>query len=327
MYVILFDSYPRLDRHRPQTIGTDAHVPRSEEHYKTGSESLTEQQQGIEWTGPISIGTPRQPFIIDFDTGSSDLWVTSSSCNSNLCQGKNKYDHSKSNTSKVESGTFSVQYSDNSTVKGGIYTDTVFVGGIEVKNQYFGAATELAPIFQNEPEDGLVHPHPFLVGSFFHSFPPRLLGMAFPSVSTLGKPSFIQTAMQQKVISGVFAFFLASSGSELHLGGTNSKYYSGSIEYHPVVNLANHSQPSYWQIGNAEIEVKGQTVASSFKTIIDSGTTIVFGPPGPVKQLFDKIGGQAMTGQMAGFYEFPCNSTSEVSFNWGGKTWALSEAR
>jgi len=150
--------------------------------------------------------------------------------------------------------------------------------------------------------------------------------MAFPSISNLGKPTFIQTAMQQKVISGVFAFFLASTGSELHLGGTNSKYYSGSIEYHPVVNLANQSQPSFWQIDNGEIEVNGQTVASSFKTIIDSGTTIMFGPPGPVKELYGKIGGQAMTGRMAGFYEFPCNSTPNVSFKWGGNAWAISEA-
>ncbi len=125
--MILFDLYHRLHRHGYQMIGTVAHVPRSEEHYKTGSEPLTDQLQGTDWTGPITIGAPNQPFTIDFDTGSADLWVTSSSCNSNLCKGKKKYDHSKSSTSKTESGTFSIRYNDNSTAKGDIYTDTVTV--------------------------------------------------------------------------------------------------------------------------------------------------------------------------------------------------------
>ena len=86
-----------------------------------GSETLTDQQEEM-WTGSITIGTPAQKFTIDFDTGSSDLWVPSSECDS--CSGKKQYDVSKSSTGKKQSGQFEIQYGDGSTVQGDVYTDT-----------------------------------------------------------------------------------------------------------------------------------------------------------------------------------------------------------
>lgn len=89
---------------------------------KRGAVTLKDQNEDIEWTGTVEIGSPAQSFVIDFDTGSSDLWVPSSSCKG--CSGKTLYNPSKSKKSSKKTGTFTISYGDGSTASGTPYTDT-----------------------------------------------------------------------------------------------------------------------------------------------------------------------------------------------------------
>ena len=93
------------------------------EKRSTGSEPLVDENE-VEWAGDISIGSNAQPFLIDFDTGSSDLWVPNTKCSSAPCRSKHKYNPSGSSTSKSQSGVFQIHYGDGSTVSGPIFTDT-----------------------------------------------------------------------------------------------------------------------------------------------------------------------------------------------------------
>ncbi|KAI0792602.1 acid protease [Abortiporus biennis] len=268
---------------------------------KRQSESLTDQENDEEWTGATTIGSNNQPFVIDFDTGSADLWVPSSgSCSG--CSGHNLYTASASSTSKKQSGTFEIQYGDGSTVSGPIYKDTVKVAGVTVSQQTFSAVTELSSLFSGDPADGI-------------------LGLAFSSISNLGASPFFNTAFSQGAVSSnVFAFKLASSGSELYLGGTDSSKYSGSIEYHDVTGSG------FWQATGASAVVGGKTVVSDFDTIIDSGTTIMYGPPSAVKTFYAAISGSKVYDSENGYYSFPCNSPPTVAFTWGGKQYTVSTA-
>lgn len=153
----------------------------------TGEETLTDEEDDLEWDGTISIGTPAQSFLIDFDTGSSDLWVPSEFCTSSACAGKHKYNAVDSYTSSLKSGYFLIQYVDGSTVSGPVYTDSgehspslqgisfaynvpVTVAGLTANNQYFSPVTTLSSSFSGDPIDGI-------------------LGLAYPEISNLGEVS------------------------------------------------------------------------------------------------------------------------------------------
>ena len=134
---------------------------------------------------------------------------------------------------------------------------------------------------------------------------------------------FFNTAVQQGVVkSGVFGFKLASSGSELYLGGTNDKLYSGSLEFHDV-----DTSTGFWQLTGAKAYVNGKAAVTGFDTIIDSGTTIMYGPPAAVKKLFASVSGSGVYDSSQGYYYYPCNSPPTLAFSWGGKQWKISSAK
>ena len=70
-------------------------------------------------------------YTVDFDTGSSDLFLPSSACGSN-CSGHNLYDPGASSTSQDLGQTFKIGFEDGSSVTGEQYTDDVQIAGLEV---------------------------------------------------------------------------------------------------------------------------------------------------------------------------------------------------
>ncbi|KAI0373731.1 acid protease [Pilatotrama ljubarskyi] len=266
---------------------------------KRGAVPLTDQSFDLEWTGPITIGNPPQNFTIDFDTGSSDLWVPAASCES--CSNHALYDPSKSSESTKHNGTFQIRYGDGSSTSGIPYSDTVTVGGVVATAQRFAAVTNESSTFTNDPSDGV-------------------FGLGFPALSNLNSKPFFFTAMEQGTApEGAFAFKLDQSGSELFIGGTNKDLYKGDIEYH---NLT--SSVGFWQIGGASVSVQGKQVATGFDTVIDSGSTIMTAPMAAAAAFWASVDGAQVFDKDQGLWSLPCDSFPEVSFSWGGKTWTIS---
>ena len=184
----------------------------------TAAAALTDENNGELWQGSITVGTPAQTYTVDFDTGSSDLFLPGPSCTSRYCKGHKKYTPASSSTSAKTTKTFTLRYGDGSSVTGTQYTDTVAIAGLAATGQALGAA--------NTYSAGFAQPH----------FPPDgLLGMGYQTISVYNKPPvFASLVSQSKVTDPVFAFKLAKTGSELYLGGVNSDLYTGSFTFSAV---------------------------------------------------------------------------------------------
>ena len=82
----------------------------------------------LEYIAPVTIGG--QTIDMNFDTGSSDLWVFNTQLNAQSGQGHTLYDPTKSADFKLLKGaSFDISYGDGSGAAGNVGTDTVDIGG------------------------------------------------------------------------------------------------------------------------------------------------------------------------------------------------------
>ncbi|KAF8553168.1 acid protease [Imleria badia] len=264
-------------------------------------DALTDDNSEL-WYGTISVGTPAESFTVDFDTGSSDLFLPGSSCDS-TCSGHTLWDPTSSSTSQDVGQTFNLQYGDGSTVSGEQYTDTVSIAGFAATTQTLGAANTYSSGFESS------------------QFPPDgLMGMAFQSISSYGASPVFQTLVSEgQVTDSVFSFKLSSSGAELYIGGSNSALYTGDFTYTPV------TQQGYWQVNMDGVQNNGQTILRNVDAIIDTGTTLIVGTPSQVSTLYSTLGGKAAPSSVgSGFYTFACDSFPSINLSFGGTSFPIS---
>jgi hypothetical protein len=275
-----------------------------------GEVTADDQQNDSLYLCPVQIGTPSQTLMLDFDTGSSDLWVWSNELpKATITQGESTghavFDSTKSSTFKKTTGsTWKISYGDSSSASGDVGTDVVKVGGITIQNQ----AVELAKTMSTQ----------FVSGSGS-----GLLGLAWGSINTV-TPGPVQTPVEnmisQKDIPSTAELFTAYLGSWRDAKDPDqgeSFYTFGYID--PGVLKTAGTQPSYvavdnsngfWQFASTSASINGKVMQLASNTAIaDTGTTLALVSDAVCKAIYAAIPGSKYDSTQQG-YIFPTTTTA-----------------
>ncbi|KAH6610037.1 aspartate protease [Trichoderma cornu-damae] len=259
-----------------------------------------------EYVTSVSIGTPAQVLPLDFDTGSSDLWVFSSETPKSSASGHTIYTPSKSSTAKKLSGyTWSIEYGDQSSSSGDVYTDKVTIGGFTVSAQAVESATKVSTQFvQDTPISGLVG----LAFDSINEVSPKPQKTWFSNASnSLAKPLF--TADLRHQANGSYNF-----------GFIDTTLASGAVAYTPV-----DSSQGFWGFTASGYSVGGGKLnTKSIKGIADTGTTLLLLDDSVVDAYYANVASAQFDNTQEG-YVFDCDEDlPSFSFGIGGSPITIS---
>lgn len=223
----------------------------------SGSAVTTPEASDEAYITNIAVGTPAQTLPMDFDTGSSDLWVFSSETPTSSVNGQTLYEISKSSTAtKMTGATWKISYGDGSSSSGNVYTDVVTIGNISVTAQAVESATSVSSEFTSDSaSSGLVG----LAMSSLNTVSPTAQKTFFDNAkSQLGSALF--TADLKHSIAGTYTF-----------GAIDSTAYTGSIAYANLYNTST-SYSGYWTFQSTGYTVGNGTSTTSATAATTSST-------------------------------------------------------
>ncbi|KAF2857454.1 acid protease [Piedraia hortae CBS 480.64] len=283
---------------------------------KVGDIPAEDVENQAEYLAVVSIGTPAQKLSLDFDTGSSDLWVFSTKLpSSTLSSTSSKhtiFDPSKSSTwADMKGSTWEISYGDGSTASGVVGTDKLDMGGLVIPKQAIELANKLSDSFAQGPGDGL-------------------LGLAWPSINTV-KPEPVATPVENMISTPTIpkdqelftaclrdtsdeSFYTFGYIDETALGGQQPTYVD--------VNNSN----GFWEFTTGDVTVGDKTLKNTNPTAIaDTGTTLCLMNDATCKEIYAQIEGAQESSTQQGWV-FPTSATiPQIGLQLGNKTFYITE--
>lgn len=238
--------------------------------------------QDAQYWGTVQIGTPAKTFQVLFDTGSSNLWVPASNC-TNCKSGAATYDPSASSTYHANGTAFKIRYGTGE-MNGFVVNDVLQISDLKAPLDFAVATNEPGITFKESKFDGI-------------------LGLGWPTIAVDGIVPPMQALWNAGQLDKfMFGFYLQKSKSgdtgKLTLGGYDSKM-GANLQYVPL------EQENYWTVHMSSLKFGGTSSTTITNAIVDSGTSLIVGPPDDVKAVASIEGA---TEVMNGEYSVSCNT-------------------
>ena len=225
----------------------------------------------------IGEGSDSRTFILDFDTGSADLWVFSTLLPSGQRGNHTLYNPAKSNTSVPLGKTWNITYLDTSGASGLAFSDTLSLGGLIVKNQAVEAANATES-FSDCSCDGLLG-----------------LNVGTNQITPGVVPTTIQNLIQNPSFEQPVFTALLTRASEppgfYTFGYINDTLSQPGVQFTNIVTIAAQA-PGSWEFLSEYAFLNGKMIARPGNTAIaDSGTTGILLDSGLVREIYELLGG------------------------------------
>ncbi len=254
-----------------------------------GEVTATPEASDVEFLSPVQIGG--QTLNMDFDSGSSDLWVFNTQLPQAAQAGHMNFDPTNSPTFQmVQGATFSISYGDGSGAAGNVGTDTVNIGGATVTSQAVELATAVSGSFvQDVQSNGLV-------------------GLAFSKLNTV-KPTkqktFFDNAMPTLAEPVFTADLKAGTAGVYEFGAIDTTKFNGPLSWAPI-----NTTSGFWQFSSTRFSVNNgaQMTEAGGQAIADTGTTLMLVNPAVVNMYYSTVSG-AVNNASVGGITFPCAAT------------------
>jgi len=223
--------------------------------------------------GDIMVGTPPQKISVIFDTGSADFWLSTQPGKAGRPDGF--YRPHKSSTYYSQHEPFSIVYGSG-PISGLFCMDDLTMGGVDLENFTFAEVLNTSGI---ENWDG----------SLFNG----IAGLGFPRLAHTKGPTLMEALVESgELESPVFGFYLGwDAPGQLVMGGVDPEHVIGDFQYVPL------KQETWWAVELTSIGFEGLISMYGTNTaIVDSGTSLIAGPPKEVSAMVAMLGAETISG-------------------------------